>query len=93
MRLVQDHVIPCFALEYVGISTGECVRRDADIKSVFVIPSHPKLLSTFGATMVWKNLETREKLLEFHLPIKQHAGRDYDEMRTPNSTITSEMSQ
>lgn len=91
MGLIQNHVIPCFTLEYVCVSTGECIRSDANIKGVFAVPSHTKLLSTLGATMIGKNLETREEFFELHLPIKQHAGWDYDKMWSPNSSITSQM--
>ena len=59
---------------------------------MLVIPSYSKLLSTLGVAVIGKNLETRQELLELHLPIEQHACRDYNEMRSPDPTVTGKMS-
>lgn len=69
MRLIQDHVVPSLALEYMRVPAGQCIRRDTDIEVVLVIPALPKFLATFRRAVVAKHPEAGQKLFELHLPI------------------------
>lgn len=75
MRFIKDHVVPGFALEDVGVTTGKCVRCDADVKVMLVIPPLPEFLPPLCRPVVAKRLKPWQKLLEFHLPIQEYTSR------------------
>ena len=56
------------------VSAGEGVRRNANIEVVLIVPTLSQLFPSFCTAVVAKNLESWEKLLEFHLPIQQDTG-------------------
>lgn len=73
MCLVQDHVVPHLALENVCVPTRKCVRGDANVEVVLIVPSLSQFFPTLGAAVITQGLEAGEKLLELHLPVQQHA--------------------
>ncbi len=76
MRFIQDHIVPSLTLEYVRVPASQCIRCDADIEVVLVIPALPKFFATFRRPVVAKHLKAGQKLFEFHLPIQKNASRD-----------------
>ena len=93
MRLIQDHVVPRLSLEDMRIAASKCVRRDADIEMEFIVPALAQLLPSLGSTVISKDLESREKLLKFHLPVHENTGRHDNQMRTPDALIACKMGQ
>jgi hypothetical protein len=76
MSFVENHVVPGLALEDVGISANQRVRRDAHIEVMLVIPPLSKLFAPFRGSMVAERDETGQELLELHFPIQKHTGWD-----------------
>ena len=70
------------------VTTGQRIGGDADVEMVFVVPTLSKFLATLRVSMVAKDLETWQKLLELHLPVQEDTGRHDDQVRSPDTTIT-----
>ncbi|SRR5216684_3729107 len=93
MRLIQDHIVPRLSLEDMRIAAGKRVRRNADVEMVLVVPTMTQLFSSFGRAVVSKDLESWQKLLEFHFPVHENAGRHNNQVRAPDTPIACQMSQ
>jgi len=76
VSFVENHIVPRFTLEDMGISAGQCVRRDANIEMMFVVPAMSKFFPPFRGSVVAERPETWQKLLKLHFPIQKYAGRN-----------------
>ena len=60
------------------------------MEGVFLAPAMTLYLSFLLRSEIGKDLEGRAPLLEFHLPIDNYGGWYNDEVRAPNTFITSQ---
>ena len=73
------------------VTARESVRRDARVEVVLVVPALSELLALLRVPVVAEHLEAGQELLELHFPVEEHARRDDDEMRTPDTAVAREM--
>ncbi len=91
MGLVEDHVVPTSPPEHLLVLEHHLVRGDADIPDVVVGPALSLALAFLLVAVVREDLEAGAPLLEFHLPVEHDAGRDDDQMRSPDFMLASKM--
>lgn len=66
----------------------QLVGGDTNVERVLLAPALSLNLALFLRAEVGQNLESWTPALEFHLPVDYDRGWDYDEVRTPNATVT-----
>lgn len=91
--LIEDHVVPRLALEYVRITAGEGIRGDADVEVGLIVPALSEFLPTLGGTVIGEDLEARKKLLELHFPVQENAGGHDNEVRSPYTAVAGQVSE
>jgi hypothetical protein len=78
VSLVEYHVMPLFTSEYGLVRKNELIGGDDDIEGMLRVPSDSSLFAFLDGAIVAKHLEPRQELFEFHFPVEDHAGWDYD---------------
>ena len=92
MRLVEDHVVPSLALEYMRVTTRERVRCNARVEMILVVPPLTEFLALLRVTVIAEHFEAGQELLKLHLPVKEHARRHDNQVWAPYSTVARQMS-
>jgi len=69
MSLVEDHIHPRHAPEYMLVCENQLVGGNAHMKSVRSFPSMSSLLPLANVAIVRNEFETGQKFLELHLPV------------------------
>ena len=75
------------------VGQNNLVGCDAHLPGIFGVPAFTLFLAFFLVAIVGEDLETGEKLFEFHFPVENDRSRDDDEMLTPNTLVACEMTK
>ena len=83
--------MPISSLERDLIGKDDLIRCDAHMPVVSAEPTLALLGTLLSAAVVREDFEARRPFLELHLPVEHDTGGHDDEMRSPDSLLTSQM--
>lgn len=93
LRFVQNQVFPFLSSETLVILYDQFVWCDAYMECIHFCPADTLLFAFFLWTIVCENLKTWTPFFEFHFPIEHHGRWHHNQMWTPITFHTCQMSE
>jgi len=92
LGLVENHVIPFLAPECKMVLDDELIRSDAYMERVLLAPAMTLEFAFLLRSEVRENLESGTPSFKLHFPVDDNRSRYDNQVRAPNTLVTSERS-